>query len=254
MGRSLRIIARIDVKSDRLIKSINFDGMRDLGDANKFAKKYFRDGADELLIIDSVASLFGRNTAINFLNESTKNIFIPVTLGGGINKLDQVNNILKNGADKIAINTGAIKNKKLLSKIAEKFGSQCLVASITAKKLKENRWEVYIDKGREATKLDLLDWVKFCEKSGAGELLVTSIDQEGTELGFDYELNAIVSKRVKIPVIAGGGCGKLQHLDKVFSFSKVNAVSIASPLHYNRLNIKNIKKFLVNKKHNLRFG
>ena len=137
MSRSLRIIARIDVKSDRLIKSINFDGMRDLGDANKFAKKYFRDGADELLIIDSVASLFGRNTAINFLNESTKNIFIPVTLGGGINELDQVNNILKNGADKIAINTGAIKNKKLLSKIAEKFGSQCLVASITAKTLKK---------------------------------------------------------------------------------------------------------------------
>ena len=137
VSRSLRVIARIDVKSDRLIKSINFDGMRDLGNANKFAKKYFRDGADELLIIDSVASLFGRNTAINFLNESTKNIFIPVTLGGGISELDQVNNILKNGADKIAINTGAIKNKKLLNKIAEKFGSQCLVASITAKKLKK---------------------------------------------------------------------------------------------------------------------
>ena len=121
MSRSLRIIARIDVKSDRLIKSINFDGMRDLGDANKFSQKYFKNGADELLIIDAVASLFGRNTAINFLKESTKKIFIPVTLGGGINELDQINHILNNGADKIAINTGAVKNKRLLRKIAENF-------------------------------------------------------------------------------------------------------------------------------------
>jgi len=253
VSRSLRIIARIDVKSDRLIKSINFDGMRDLGDANKFSQKYFKNGADELLIIDSVASLFGRNTAINFLKESTKKIFIPVTLGGGINELDQINHILNNGADKIAINTGAVKNKRLLRKIAEKFGSQCLVVSITAKKLKKNKWEVYIDKGRETTKLDLLDWVKFCEKNGAGELLVTSIDQEGTELGFDYELSTIVSKIAKIPVIAGGGCGKLQHLDKVFSCSKVNAVSIASPLHYNRLSIQSIKKFLLSKNYDLRY-
>ena len=253
MSRSLRIIARIDVKSDRLIKSINFDGMRDLGDANKFSQKYFKNGADELLIIDSVASLFGRNTAINFLKESTKKIFIPVTLGGGINELDQINHLLNNGADKIAINTGAVKNKRLLRKIAEKFGSQCLVVSITAKKLKKNKWEVYIDKGRETTKLDLLDWVKFCEKNGAGELLVTSIDQEGTELGFDYELSTIVSKIAKIPVIAGGGCGKLQHLDKVFSCSKVNAVSIASPLHYNRLSIQSIKKFLLSKNYDLRY-
>ncbi len=252
MNKSLRIIARIDIKSNRLIKSIQFDGMRDLGDASKFAQKYFKNSADELLIIDSVASLFGRITAISFLNEITKKIFIPVTLGGGINKLDQVDNILKNGADKIAINTGAVKDKKLLKKIAEKFGSQCLVSSITAKKIKTNKWEVYIDKGRESTKIDLLDWVKFCEKSGAGEILITSIDQEGTELGFDYELSAIVSKVSKIPVIAGGGCGKLEHLDKVFSYSKVNAVSIASPLHYNRLNIKEIKQFLVNKKYNLR--
>jgi len=128
-----------------------------------------------------------------------------------------------------------------------------LVASITAKKLRKNKWEVYIDKGREATKLDLLDWVRFCEKNGAGELLITSIDQEGTELGFDYELSAVVSKIAKIPVIAGGGCGKYEHLDKIFSFSKVNAVSIASPLHYNRLTIKNIKKFLLKKKYSLRF-
>ena len=252
MSRSLRIIARIDVKSNRLIKSIQFDGMRDLGDASKFAQKYFKNGADELLIIDSVASLFGRNTAINFLNQITKKIFIPVTLGGGINELDQVNDILRNGADKIAVNTGAVKNKKLLKKIAEKFGSQCLVSSITAKKIKTNKWEVYIDKGRESTKLDLLDWVKFCEQNGAGELLITSIDQEGTEQGFDYELSAIVSKISKIPIITGGGCGTLEHLNKVFSHSKVNAVSIASPLHYNRLNIKKIKKFLINKKYDLR--
>ena len=199
-----------------------------------------------------MASLFGRNTAISFLNQITKKIFIPVTLGGGINKLDQVNDILRNGADKIAINTGAVKNKKLLKKIAERFGSQCLVSSITAKKIKRNKWEVYIDKGRESTKLDLLDWVKFCEKNGAGELLITSIDQEGTEQGFDYELSAIVSKISRIPVIVGGGCGTLEHLSKIFSYPKLNAVSIASPLHYNRLNIRKIKKFLINKKYDLR--
>jgi len=250
--KSLRIIARIDVKSDRLIKSVQFDGMRDLGDAGKFTQKYFKDGADELLILDSVASLFGRNTAVNFLKDSTKKIFIPITLGGGISEINQVNDILNNGADKICINTEAVKNKKILKKIAEKFGSQCLVSSITAKKIKKKKWEVYIDKGREATKLDLLDWAKFCEKNGAGELLITSIDQEGTELGFDYELCTIISSIVKIPVIAGGGCGKLEHLGKIFSCSNVNAVSIASPLHYNRLKIPKIKKFLLNKRYNLR--
>ncbi len=253
MNKSLRIIARIDIKSNRLIKSIQFDGMRDLGDANKFSQKYFKDGADELLIIDSVASLFGRNTAFEFLKKATKRIFIPITLGGGITEIEQVNTALKNGADKIAINSGAVRNKKLLKQIAEKFGSQCLVSSITAKKLKKNKWEVFIDKGRERTKLDLLDWVKYCEKNGAGELLITSIDQEGTELGFDYDLNSVVSKIVKIPVIAGGGCGKLEHLQKVFLTSKVNAVSIASPLHYNKLNISSIKKFLKKKNFSLRF-
>jgi imidazole glycerol-phosphate synthase subunit HisF len=253
VNKSLRIIARIDVKSDRLIKSVQFDGMRDLGKAVKFTQKYFKDGADELLILDSVASLFGRNTAVNFLKDSTKKIFIPVTLGGGISEINQVNDILNNGADKICINTGAVKNKKILKKIAEKFGSQCLVSSITAKKKKNNKWEVFIDKGREATKLDLLDWAKFCERNGAGEILITSIDQEGTELGFDYELCKIVSDVVKIPVIAGGGCGKLEHLQKVFSKSNVNAVSIASPLHYNRLDVKKIKKFLIKKRFNLRY-
>lgn len=252
MNKSLRIIARVDIKSRRLIKSIQFDGMRDLGDANTYSQKYFTDGADEILIIDSVASLFGRNTAFEFLKDATKKIFIPITLGGGITEIDQVNTALKCGADKIAINSGAVRNKKMLKLIAEKFGSQCLVSSITAKKIKKSKWEVFIDKGRERTKLDLLDWVKYCEKNGAGEILITSIDQEGTELGFDYELSKIVSKIAKIPVIAGGGCGKLEHIKKIFLKSKVDAVSLASSLHYNRLEILKIKKYLKKNKLSLR--
>ena len=252
MIQNLRIIPRIDIKSDRLIKSINFDGMRDLGNANFFSKKYYNEGADELLIIDSVASLFGRKSTVNFLKNCTKEIFIPVTLGGGIKSLEEINYILKSGADKVATNTGAVQDKKLLKKISEKFGSQSLISSITAKKLKKNKWEVFIDKGREKTNLDIIDWVRFCEKSGAGEILITSIDQEGTELGFDYDLTKIVTKVTKIPVIAGGGCGSLNHLKKVFTCANISAVSIASPLHYNRLNLKDIRKFLIKNNFKLR--
>lgn len=244
MVKSIRVIARLDLKSQRLIKGINFEGMRDLGDADIYAKKYFFDGADELIVIDSVASLFSNNTAIKFLNSAIKKIFIPITIGGGIKNIDEVRNILRYGADKVAINSGIVRDKKLIKNIAHAFGSQSLVVSINAKKRSKTLWELYIDRGREKTNIDVFEWADFVQKNGAGEILLTSIDKDGTELGFDYELVKKMNKIIKIPLIIGGGCGNLEHIKKVTKFLNISAISLSTILHYKKVTIKDIKNFL----------
>ena len=183
--KRVRIIPRLDIKGPNLIKSIQFEGLRVIGDPNSFAKKYYHEGADELLYMDSVASLYGRNSLKDLVSKAAKDVFIPITVGGGIRSIETATDILRNGADKVAVNTAAVKNPKLINELVKKFGSQSIVISIEAKHTSDNKWEVFIENGRERTGLDVVKWVKQCESLGAGEILLTSIDKEGTGKVFD---------------------------------------------------------------------
>ena len=252
MPKKFRIIPKLDVKSSFIIKGVNFEGMRKIGSAKKFAKKYYLDGADELIVNDVNASLFGRSTALNFLKSCCKDIFIPVTLAGGLKSVEDVKKAMDSGADKVAINTAVVKNKSLISKIVKIFGSQALIVSINAKRISDKKWQVYIDKGREKTGLDALKWAQTAENLGAGEIHLNSIDGEGTLNGFDYNLIKSLSKKIKVPIIAGGGLGNLDHLTKLAKIKGIDGISASAALHYNHLKIDEIKTFLAKKKMNVR--
>lgn len=236
-----RLIARLDIKAPNLIKGIHLEGLRVIGDPQKFAQKYYQEGADELIFMDIVASLYERNSLHDLVKRTAENIFIPLTVGGGIRSVEDATKLLRNGADKIAINTAAIKRPELISEIAERFGSQCMVLSIEAKRCGPSKWEAYYDNGREHTGKDVVEWAKKGEALGAGEILLTSVDQEGTRKGFDIELVRQVSDAVKIPVIASGGMGSMQHLADVVHQGHANAVAMADILHYNRASLGEIK-------------
>tara|TARA_B100000768_G_C11220939_1_gene350489 strand:+ start:286 stop:1053 length:768 start_codon:yes stop_codon:yes gene_type:complete len=241
--KRIRIIPRLDIKGPNLIKSIQFEGLRVIGDPNSFAKKYYHEGADELLYMDSVASLYGRNSLKDLVSKAAKDVFIPITVGGGIRSIETATDILRSGADKVAVNTAAVKNPKLINELVKKFGSQSIVISIEAKHTSDNKWEVFIENGRERTGLDVVKWVKQSESLGAGEVLLTSIDKEGTGKGFDIELLKNVQKVINIPLIASGGMGKPKDLLEIVMNLNVNAVSMANIIHYNKFSIKNIKDF-----------
>jgi cyclase len=241
--RNVRLIARLDIKGKNLIKGIRLEGLRVLGNPYEFAKKYFDEGIDEILYMDTVASLYNRNSLNNIVAETSKNIFIPITVGGGIRSIEDATQALKSGADKIAINTAAVNNPGLVKELCNRFGSSTIVISIEAKKLNNAKWEVYTNNGREATGLDVINWAAQCEKLGAGEILLTSVDQEGTGQGFDYNLIDQVSKKTNIPVIASGGMGSLNDFLKVVTESNCEAVAIADILHYKKKNIDEIKNF-----------
>ncbi|MDB4340012.1 imidazole glycerol phosphate synthase cyclase subunit [Pelagibacteraceae bacterium] len=242
-----RLIARLDIKNENLIKGIHLEGLRKIGDPNKFAVKYYKEGVDEILLMDCVASLYGRNSLIDVIKRSAKNIFIPITVGGGIRNINDAENLLKNGADKICVNTAAIKNPKLITKLAERFGSQCVVLSIEAKKIKENYWEAYTHNGREKTGLNVIDWIKKSTSLGVGEVILTSVDKEGTCTGFDYDLCSQVSSISKVPFIISGGLGKTEHINYLLNKTYVDGLAAASVLHYNKLKIKEIQKNLKKK-------
>jgi imidazole glycerol-phosphate synthase subunit HisF len=244
MHNNIRIIPRLDIKNKNLIKGINLEGLRVMGDPNKFAIDYYNQGADEILFMDCVASLYGRNSLNDIIKNVVKNIFIPITVGGGIRSVNDVSLILNSGADKVAINSAAVKNPELIKKIANKFGSQCFVLSIEAKKIDNNKWEVYINNGREKTGIDVFDWIKIGCNYGAGEILLTSIDNEGTRKGLDLELIKAAARLCKIPLIVSGGVGKEEHIMDVIKVADVDAIAIADILHYKRSTIKNIKNFL----------
>ena len=231
---TLRMIARLDIKPPNLIKGIRLEGLRKMGCPMEHAQKYYNQGIDELIYMDIVASLYGRNSLIDIVKKTAENIFIPLTVGGGIRSIDDVSKLLQSGADKVALNTAAIQNPKLITEIARKFGSQCVVLSIEAKKLSNDKWEAYTDNGREHTHKDVVEWAKEGERLGAGEILLTSIDQEGTRKGFDVELAKAVTKTVKIPTIISGGMGKPEHILEVVEKADVSAVAIADALHYDR--------------------
>ena len=237
-----RLIARLDVKGPNLIKGVHLEGLRVIGDPNEYAVKYYNQGADELLYLDIVASLYGRSNLTEIVKKTTNDIFVPVTVGGGVRNIDDVASLLRAGADKIAVNTAAVKNPKLISEIANKFGSQCMVLSIEAKYQDSGNWEVYTDSGRERTGIDVIDWVKKGEKYGAGELLITSIDREGTRKGFDIDLISAITDVINIPVIASGGMGSPEDLIDIVKKGNVDAVAMADILHYNRATVEDVRE------------
>jgi len=242
---NVRLIARLDVKGANLIKGIHLEGLRIVGDPQVHTQNYYAHGIDEIIYMDAVASLYGRNHLTEIVKRAANEVFIPMTVGGGIRSADDVTAILHAGADKVAINTAAIQNPRLIKEVAEKFGSQCMVLSIEAKKVGENRWEAYTENGRERTGKDVVEWACRAEELGAGEILLTSVDQEGTRKGFDLELTRRVSTAVSIPVIASGGMGDMDHLRAVVQEGKADAVAMADVLHYNRLTIEGIKRYCI---------
>lgn len=239
--KNIRVIARMDVKGPNLVKGIQFEGLRKFGDPNDYSKKYYEQGIDEIIYIDIVASLYERNNLSNIVRKTTEDVFIPITVGGGIRSVEDAKNILRCGADKVAINTAAIKRPELISEISNKFGSQCMVLSIQAKKTDGSKWEAYYDCGREKTGLDVIEWAHKGYELGAGEILLTSVDNEGKQKGFDCELVKAISSIVPIPVIASGGMGKSTDFVDVVKQGGADAVALASVLHYNKLTVTDIK-------------
>ena len=240
---ALRLIARLDIKGANLIKGIHLEGLRVVGDPQIHAAKYYQDGADEIIYMDTVASLYGRNNLIDVVSRATEHVFVPITVGGGIRSVEDARTLLRAGADKIAINTAAIKDPKLIRQLSDVWGSSTIVLSIEAKKTGDNKWEAYTDNGRERTGLDVAQWAETGAKLGAGEIFVTSVDQEGTRKGFDCELVAEITKRIEIPVIASGGFGSLDHLSQLVKTAKPTGVAIADSLHYNRYSFEQIRSF-----------
>ena len=238
----IRLIARLDIKGANLIKGVHLEGLKVVGNPNERALEYYRQGADELLYMDAVASLYGRNHLGDIIKAAAQDIFIPITVGGGIRSIDDATEILRCGADKLAINTGAVENPDLIYQVARKFGSQCTVISIEAKRISEGRWEVLTNNGRERTGLDVIDWATQSVAHGAGEILLTSIDKEGTRTGFDIDLVKAVADQVTVPVIACGGMGEAKDVITVVEDGGADAVAMADVLHYNRASIGEIRR------------
>ena len=243
--RKIRLIARLDIKNSNLIKSINLEGLRIVGDPNTFAKKYYQDGIDELVFMDCVATLYGRNNLYNIINTATKDIFIPITVGGGVRSLEDARNILNCGADKIAVNTAAVIKPEFISELANVLGSQSVVLSVEAKKRNENHWEVYTNNGRELTGWDVFEWIKRAVSLGVGEILLTSIDKEGTRKGFDIELIRLASQITEVPIIASGGLGKVNDLIDVINIGKADSAAVADAIHYKRISVKELKNTIM---------
>lgn len=238
---NVRIISRLDIKGPNLIKGIRLEGLRVMGDPHAFAMRYYEAGIDELVYMDIVASLYGRNNLSDIVSRAADQVFIPITVGGGIRSVDDARHILRSGADKVAINTAAIARPELISDVAHRFGSQAMVLSIEAKMVADGRWEVYTDNGRERTGLDVVEWAASSVKLGAGEILLTSVDREGTRKGFEADLIKQVREAVSVPVIASGGMGTLDHMVEVVKTGGADAVAIADALHYNRFGVEEIR-------------
>ncbi len=239
---NLRLIARLDVKGANLIKSVQLEGVRKVGDPRAFARRYYADGADEILYMDAVASLYSRDTLSELVRRTAEEVFVPITVGGGLRTTEDIRLMLRAGADKVAINSAATHNPALIREAAEQFGSQCVVLQVDAKRLPSRGWEALRDGGREHTGLDVLDWVQQAEDLGAGEILLTSVDREGTRRGFDVDLIRAVTGAVAIPVIASGGMGTIDHLFSAVEEGGADAVAMAHVLHYDALTFSEIRR------------
>jgi imidazole glycerol-phosphate synthase subunit HisF len=242
-----RIIPCLDVKNGRVVKGINFVDLVDAGDPVEQAKVYDEQGADEICFLDITASNENRNIILDTVKKTAEKCFIPLTVGGGIRNLEDIRNLLLAGADKVSINTAAVNKKNLVKESAEKFGSQCIVVAVDAKKVKENKWEVFTHGGRRSTGIDVLKFVEKIELAGAGEILLTSMDRDGTKKGYDLDLVKKVSSRVNVPVIASGGVGNLDHLYQGIKIGKASAVLAASIFHFGEHTILEAKQYLDSK-------
>jgi len=241
-ARNVRLIARLDIKGPNLIKGIHLEGLRVIGSPQEYALKYYLQGADELIYMDCVASLYGRNHLGEIISLAARDIFVPMTVGGGIRSVDDATQILRAGADKVAVNTAALANPGLIGGIAKRFGSQCTVLSVEAKQVGPERWEAYTDNGRERTGKDVVEWVCEGVALGAGEILLTSVDREGTRKGFDVPLIKAVTSVVSVPVIASGGMGTPDDLVNVVVEGGADAVAMADILHYNRVSLETVRE------------
>lgn len=239
----IRVIPRLDIKWPNLIKGIQLEGLRVMGNPSDFARAYYGGGADEIILMDCVASLYNRNGLHDLVAQVGESIFVPICVGGGIRSVADAKSLLRSGADKVALNTAALDRPELISELADKFGSQAVVVSVEAKRVSADSWICYFDNGRERSAYGVIDWVQQAEKLGAGEILLTSVDHEGTAIGYDTQLIRAISQNTNIPVIASGGFGKLQDA-KLAVDSGANAVAVARELHYKRLTIADIKKYL----------
>ncbi len=238
-----RIIPCLDVKNGRVVKGMSFVNLVDAGDPVECAKQYDREGADELVFLDITASSDARGIVVDMVRRVADTIFIPFTVGGGIRSVDDFNEILRAGADKVSVNSAAIKRPELINEASQKFGSQCVVVAIDAKR-EGDSWEVYINGGRVAMGIDAVEWAVECEKRGAGEILLTSMDEDGQKKGYDLALTRAVSERVNIPVIASGGAGALEHFYDAFTEGKADAVLAASLFHFGEIPIPKLKQYL----------
>jgi len=232
MSKNIRIIPRLDIKGPNLVKGIHLEGLRVLGKPEQFARYYYEAGADELIYMDVVASLYGRNSLHDIIERTAREIFIPLAVGGGLRTIEDIRGVLRAGADKVSLNTAAIKNPQIIAEASRKFGSSTILVSIEAIKQPDGKYLAYTDNGREYTGVEVLDWAKRVETLGAGEIMLTSVDKEGTGNGYDIELTRMVADAVSIPVIACGGAGGVEHIGQVIAEGKADAVALASILHY----------------------
>ena len=239
-----RIIPCLDVKNGRVVKGINFVNLVDAGDPSEQAKFYSENGADEICFLDITASNENRNTILEVVKKTSQQCFVPLTVGGGVRNINDISSLLSSGADKVSINTAAVSNKNIVRESAENFGSQCTVIAIDAKKISKNKWEVFTHGGRNATGKDVLSYAKEVESLGAGEILLTSMDRDGTKKGYDLELTKLICESVDIPVIASGGVGNLEHLYDGFKKGKASAALAASIFHFGEFTIKEAKEYL----------
>ncbi|MBC8506120.1 MAG: imidazole glycerol phosphate synthase subunit HisF [Chloroflexi bacterium] len=230
---NIRIIPRLDIKGPNLVKGIHFEGLRVLGKPEQFARFYYENGADELIYMDTVASLYGRNSLLDIVERTAREIFIPLTVGGGLRSVNDIRAVLRAGADKVSLNTAAISRPDLIREASLAFGSSTIVVSIEAIRLSDGKYEAYVNYGRDRTNINVFEWAQKVVELGAGELMVTSIDREGTGKGYDLELTRRIAESVSVPVIAGGGAGKISHVYDVIQEGRADAVAIASMLHYN---------------------
>ena len=244
-----RIIPCLDVDNGRVVKGVNFVGLKDAGDPVEVAKRYNIEGADEVTFLDITATHEERKTIVDIVKEVAKEVFIPLTVGGGIRTLNDIYNLLDAGCDKVSINSAAIKRPEFITEGANRFGSQCIVVAIDAKRVERGRWNIFTHGGRRDTGIDAIEWAKEAYNRGAGELLVTSMDADGTKAGYDNELNRLISDSVPIPLIASGGAGTMQHIEEAFTIGNADAALAASIFHFKEIDILDLKQYL--REHNI---
>jgi cyclase len=239
----MRVIPCLDVANSRVVKGTNFVNLKDTGCPVEVAKQYNSDGADELVFLDITATHEGRETTVDLVRRTAESVFIPLTVGGGIRRLEDIRNLLNAGADKVSLNSSAVRNPEIIKRASDKFGTQCIIIAIDAKKVSENKWNVFVNGGRIDTGIDAVYWAKKAMEFGAGEILLTSMDRDGTKNGYDTELLKIISNFVAIPIIASGGAGKMEHFVQAYE-NGASAVLVASLFHYKELTVKKVKEYL----------